>query len=392
MREKIYQLFNNDAVGGVLLLMATILAMIIANIPLLSDYYQDIINLTIQIRVGSFEINKPLLLWINDGLMAVFFLAVGLELKREMMEGHLSDKQNILLPLMGAIGGMVVPALIYTLFNGDDPVAMNGWAVPMATDIAFALGILMLLGKRVPTALKVLLVSMAIFDDIGAIVVIAVFYTDALSMQAILFALLFIAILFGMNRRGVTSLPSYVLVGLFLWVAVLKSGIHATLAGIILALFIPHESPDGTRKVAKQFEHDLDSSITYMILPLFAFANAGIALNNLSLDVLTHDITVGVVLGLFVGKQLGVFTFCWVTLQLGWAKLPREINGYLLYGISLLAGIGFTMSLFIASLSFEQSGTNSDLLLDERLGIMIGSILSGVSGYVVLKWALQHKA
>lgn len=389
MKEKLYKVFNNDTAGGILLIMATLLAMIIVNIPLLSPFYDKLITMPIEIRVGDFELAKPLLLWVNDGLMAIFFLAVGLELKHEMIEGHLSDRRNMILPLMGALGGMVIPALLYTLFNYGDPIGMNGWAIPMATDIAFALGILMLLGKRVPTALKVLLVSMAIFDDIGAIVVIALFYTDELSLTAMLFALGFITVLWMMNRRGVTSVPSYVLVGLFLWIAVLKSGVHATLAGIVLALFIPYKSKDGKRSIAKDFEHDLDGSITYMILPLFAFANAGILLHDVSMEAILHPIPLGVTLGLFLGKQLGVFSFCWITVRLGLAKLPQDVNWKLVYGISLLAGIGFTMSLFIASLSFENSGTN--LLFDERLGIILGSLLSGIAGYLVLKRSLNTK-
>jgi NhaA family Na+:H+ antiporter len=384
-----YQVFNNDTAGGVLLIVAAALAMIVANSPL-APYYNMLIEIPVRISVGTFEIAKPLLLWINDGLMALFFLAVGLELKREIIEGELSHPKKIVLPLLGAIGGMIVPALIYVAFNYKDPVAMNGWAIPTATDIAFALGILMLLGKRVPIALKLFLASLAIFDDIGAIVIIAVFYTSKLSITALLVSSIVILLLYIMNKRGATELTTYAILGLILWVAVLKSGVHATLAGVILAFFIPlrtNSQDTMKRSPLKQLEADLDKSITYLILPLFAFANASVTLSNVTLESLMHPIPVGVALGLYIGKQVGIFGFCYLGVKLGIAHLPKEINWKLLYGVSLLAGVGFTMSLFISSLSFEKTGVN--LLFDERLGILAGSILSGVSGYLVLRSALK---
>jgi len=388
-----YQVFNNDTAGGVLLIIAAALAMIVANSPL-APYYNMLIEIPVVIRIGTFEIAKPLLLWINDGLMALFFLAVGLELKREIIEGELSHPKKIILPLLGAIGGMVIPALIYIAFNYEDPVAMNGWAIPTATDIAFALGILMLLGKRVPITLKLFLTSLAIFDDIGAIAIIAVFYTSELSLSALMVSSAVILLLYIMNKRGATELTTYGILGLILWVAVLKSGVHATLAGVILAFFIPlktHKKDAIVRSPLKQLERDLDKSITYIILPLFAFANASVALYNVTLDSLLHPIPLGIALGLFIGKQVGIFGFCYIGVKLGIAHLPKGINWKLLYGVSLLAGVGFTMSLFIASLSFEKTGVN--LLFDERLGILAGSILSGVTGYLVLRSALkkEHK-
>ncbi|TNF43310.1 MAG: Na+/H+ antiporter NhaA [Epsilonproteobacteria bacterium] len=385
-----YQVFNNETAGGVLLIIAAVMAMIVANSPL-SPYYNMLIDIPVRISVGDFEIAKPLLLWINDGLMALFFLAVGLELKREIIEGELSHPKKIILPLLGAIGGMAVPALIYIAFNHDDPIAMNGWAIPTATDIAFALGILMLLGKRVPVALKLFLASLAIFDDIGAIIIIALFYTSELSLTALTVSSVMILLLYIMNKRGATELTTYGILGLILWVSVLKSGVHATLAGVILAFFIPLKvkckSDSVVRSPLRQLEKDLDKSVTFLILPLFAFTNASVLLSDVTLDSLLHPIPLGIALGLFLGKQLGIFTFCYMGVKLGIAHLPKDINWKLLYGISLLAGVGFTMSLFIASLSFEKTGVN--LLFDERLGILVGSILSGVSGYLVLRSALK---
>jgi len=386
-----YQIFDNDTAGGILLIIAAAMAMIVSNSPL-SVYYNMLIDIPVEIRIGNFEIAKPLLLWINDGLMAVFFLAVGLELKREIIEGELSHPQKIVLPLFGAIGGMVIPTLIYTALNWSDPVAMNGWAIPTATDIAFALGILMLLGKKVPVSLKVFLASLAIFDDIGAIIIIALFYTSKLSLLALTIAASMILLLYIINKRGRTELTTYAFIGIILWIAVLKSGVHATLAGVILAFFIPMKSKiegEKSRSPLKELERDLDRSVTYVILPLFAFTNASVILSDISFEALTHPIPLGIALGLFIGKQVGIFSFCWLAVKLGIAKLPRGINWQLVYGVSLLAGIGFTMSLFIASLSFEKTGVNQ--LFDERLGILLGSIISGISGYLVLRSALKKQ-
>ena len=379
-----------ESASGIILILAAIMAMVIANSPL-SIYYDMLIDVPVEIRVGPLELAKPLILWINDGLMAVFFFLVGLELKRELLEGQLSSWQSIILPLMGAIGGMAVPALFYVMFNWDDPVAMKGWAIPAATDIAFALGILALLGSRVPAALKIFLVSLAIFDDIGAILIIAIFYSESLSYTALVITLICLVVLFIYNRRGVSTFSPYMLVGVVMWVAVLKSGVHATLAGVLLAMFIPMRNPsDLNRSPVRALEHDLHSPVAFVILPLFAFVNSGISLKGMGLDYLLHSVPLGIAVGLFFGKQIGVFLFCWLGVQLRLLKLPAGMNWMTLYGISLLCGIGFTMSLFIGSLAFESSGEN--ILFDERLGIIIGSVLSAVAGYFVLKHTLPEPA
>jgi NhaA family Na+:H+ antiporter len=374
-----------EAAGGILLVFTAAIAMIIAN-SALSTWYDLLIDVPVAIHVGTFAIAKPLLLWINDGLMAVFFLLVGLELKREILEGELSDRRQIALPAAAAVGGMIFPALVYAAFNYNDPIAIQGWAIPAATDIAFALGALALLGSRVPTTLKVLLVSIAIFDDLGAIIIIALFYTSSLSMTALILAAVFVAGLAFLNRRGVTSIAPYALLGLALWVAVLKSGVHATLAGVVTALFIPLREPGTDRSPLKTLEHDLHGVVAFFVLPVFAFANAGVDLRGSGFDALLHPVPMGVAAGLFFGKQLGVFGCGILAVKLGLAQLPAGVSGMSLYGVSLLCGIGFTMSLFVGSLAFEQTQVN--LLFDERLGIISGSIVSGVLGYLVLRSAL----
>jgi len=389
-RKAFKSFYESESSGGILLILSAFFAMIISNSPF-NLYYKEFINIPIEIRIGTFEIAKPLLLWINDGLMAIFFLAVGLELKREIIEGELSNPKKIILPLFGAIGGMLAPALIYTYFNYQDPIAMTGWAIPTATDIAFALGVLMLLGKRVPLTLKLFLASLAIFDDIGAVVIITFFYSHEISFLALGFAAIMIAVLFLMNKKGVVQITTYALVGIILWIAILKSGVHATLAGVILALFIPLKTAEeNKRSPLKELEGDLDQSVTFIILPLFAFVNGGISLENITLTYITHPIPLGIFLGLFIGKQFGIFTFCYLAVKLKIATLPRDINWHILYGTSILAGVGFTMSLFIASLSFEKTEVN--VLFDERLGIMIGSIASAITGYLVLKSALKKSS
>ncbi len=379
-----------ESAGGILLMVTATIAIIIANTPLKS-IYDLLLDTPVEVRVGALHIAKPLLLWINDGLMAIFFFLVGLELKRELLDGELSDPRNIILPGVGAIGGMTVPAIIYLAFNASDPVAVQGWAIPAATDIAFALGVLSLLGSRVPTSLKIFLTSLAIFDDIGAIVIIALFYTSKISATALLFSAACITVLFIMNRRGVESRSPYILVGVVMWVALLKSGVHATLGGVILAMFIPMSSRDP--KLAsplKSLEHDLHSIVAFFVLPVFAFANAGIAFTGMSADVILHDVPIGVALGLVVGKQVGIFGLCALVIFLGLTKLPKGMNWLSLYGVSALCGIGFTMSLFVGSLAFEETGVN--LLFDERVGIIIGSLVSGVIGYFVLLKALKKSA
>lgn len=378
--------FKLETAGGIMLMFAAVFALICANTPLQS-YYTLILDTPVAVRIGAFEIAKPLLLWINDGLMAVFFFLVGLELKRELIEGELADRRNIILPGVGAIGGMAVPAAIYSAFNLNNQTAMAGWAIPAATDIAFALGVLMLLGSRVPTAIKVFLTSLAIFDDIGAILIIAAFYTAKISFSALILVACCIPLLLLFNRRQVESKSLYMLVGVIMWVAMLKSGVHATLAGVILALFIPMKSKDDPRRSPlKEMEHDLHSVVAFWILPIFAFANAGITLTNVGLDQLLHQVPVGITLGLFVGKQVGVFGFCWLAIRLSLTQLPKDISWSSLYGTAALCGIGFTMSLFIGSLAFEETDVN--LIFDERLGIIIGSLASGILGYLILRRSL----
>jgi NhaA family Na+:H+ antiporter len=376
-----------ESASGILLVFAAILAMVVANSPL-AALYGSLIELPLGVRVGALEIEKPLLLWVNDGLMAVFFFLVGLELKREVLEGQLSDPKEIVLPALGALGGMLVPAAIYIWVNQGDSTALQGWAIPAATDIAFALAILALLGSRVPLSLKIFLVSVAIFDDVGAIVIIALFYTSDLSVAALVTAAACLPVLFLLNRRGVMEKTPYILIGLVIWVAVLKSGVHATLAGVVLAVFIPMRNQEEEASPLHDIEHDLHTAVAFGILPVFAFANAGISLADLSVDSFLHPVPLGIIAGLFVGKQLGVFLFCLLGVLLGIARLPDGLRWAHIYGTALICGVGFTMSLFIGSLAFEETGVN--LLFDERLGIIVGSLISGICGYLVLRLTLPE--
>ena len=383
----IQQFLAQESAGGMLLMVAAAIALIVANSPL-APYYGLLLDTPISISAGSFEINKPLLLWVNDGLMAVFFFMVGLELKREVLEGELSDPKNIVLPAIGAVGGMLFPAMVYLAFNGDDPVATKGWAIPAATDIAFALGILSLLGKRVPLSLKIFLTSLAIFDDIGAIVIIALFYTSNLSLAALITALLCFVPLGILSKKAVAEKSPYLFFGFIMWAALLKSGVHATLAGVALAIFIPLKSGNGTSPL-KTLEHDLHSIVAFFILPVFAFANAGVPLLSLTKDQVLHPIPIGIAAGLYVGKQVGIFSLCWLAVKMKFAAMPKGMSMLGLYATATLCGVGFTMSLFIGSLAFEETGVN--LLFDERLGIIIGSLLSGITGYLIL-WKTLPKA
>jgi len=382
--------FRLESAGGILLIGAAVLAMVCANTPLQS-YYNLIFDTRVAVQVGEFEIAKPLLLWVNDGLMAVFFFLIGLELKRELMEGQLADRRNMVLPAAGALGGMLVPALIYIGFNADDNSALQGWAIPAATDIAFALGVLSLLGRGVPLALKLFLTTLAIIDDIGAIIIIAVFYTEHISLTALLVVLCCLPLLALLNRRNVAAKSLYVLIGLVMWSATLKSGVHATLAGVLLALFIPLQTGSGTgNSPLKEMENDLHALVAFFILPLFAFANTGISFTGVGIAHLLHPVPLGIAMGLFVGKQAGVFGCCWLLIKLRLVGLPTGVNWRMLYGAAVLCGIGFTMSLFIGSLAFEETGVNR--MFDERLGIIVGSLLSGVLGYLLLRMTLVTAA
>ncbi len=378
---------RHEATAGLLLMATAALALLLDNSPL-SPIYDKLIATPVVLQIGDFEIDKPLLLWINDGLMAVFFMLVGLEIKREVLEGELSSRSQIMLPGIAAVGGMVVPAAIYAMINWDDPIRLNGWAIPAATDIAFALGILALLGSRVPVALKLFLLALAIIDDLGAIIIIAVYYTADLSLVSLAVAGVGATVLIILNRCGVMRLAPYILVGIVMWAGVLKSGVHATLAGVVLAMAIPLRAAEpGQEPPLKRLEHALHPWVAFGVLPAFAFANAGVSLAGLSLDSFFEPLPLGIMLGLFLGKQLGVFGFVWVGVRLGLCQLPNGVTWLQIYGVALLSGIGFTMSLFIGTLAYEGPAYSAGI----RLGVLGGSILSGVLGYLVLRLALSER-
>lgn len=373
-----------EAAGGIVLILATIVAMVVANSGYNGDY-QAFLKTYLNIGFGDWTLHKSVSHWINDGLMVLFFLVVGLELKREIVEGQFAERANITLPVIGAIGGMAVPMLIYAGFNWGDPVAMRGTAIPAATDIAFALGILSLLGSRVPMALKMLLLAIAVADDLGAIIIIAVFYTERLSPVGLVTSLCLIGVLFTLNRSKITNTWLYLFFGFLLWLAVLNSGVHATLAGVILGLMIPlgKGSKDGGSEILM---HALHPWVAFVILPIFAFANAGVPLQGLGIGNLFEPVPLGIAAGLFVGKQIGVFGFIWACVRFGMAKLDESLNWKMIFGMATLCGIGFTMSLFVGSLSFEES--HVELLLTHRLGILSGSFLSALAGFLILNKVL----
>lgn len=386
MEKVIRNFLSQESAGGILLLIAVVLAMLLANSPL-SGLYQGFLATEMQMRFGSLDIDKPLLLWINDGLMALFFLLIGLEVKRELLEGALSSVAKASLPTFAAIGGMVFPAGIYLLFNYADPITQVGWAIPAATDIAFALGIMALLGSRVPVALKVFLLALAIIDDLGVIVIIAIFYSTDLSMLSLIVASIAVAGLIGLNRKGVTALTPYGILGMILWVAVLKSGVHATLAGVIIAFCIPLRAKDGSSP-SEHLEHSLHPWSTFLILPVFAFANAGVPLGNMSIDSLLSPVPVGIALGLLLGKPLGVLFFSYLAVKLKLAELPEGMGWRHIAPVAAMCGIGFTMSMFISSLAFEHEGmAYADLA---RLGILVGSLVAAVVGYFWLSKVLPQ--
>ncbi|MBF0433773.1 MAG: Na+/H+ antiporter NhaA [Magnetococcales bacterium] len=382
-----------ESAGGIVLVIAAALALVVVNSPL-EPFYAVLLDTPVAVQVGGLVVAKPLLLWINDGLMAVFFLLVGLEIKREILEGHLSTPSQIALPALGALGGMSVPALIYMLVNYGDEQALNGWAIPTATDIAFSLGILSLLGTRVPTSMKIFLMTLAVLDDLAGIVIIALFYSADVSTMALSLAGAGIIALVILNLRKVTSIAAYGVVGLFLWICVLKSGVHATLAGVVVALVIPlRVKMDEGKPPLKQLEHDLHGVVAFGVLPVFAFANAGVPLGGLKLDDFFTPIPLGIALGLFVGKQIGVFSFVWSAVKLGLAKLPEGMTWGRLYGITMLCGVGFTMSLFIGSLAFEHARVaGGSVVMTHRLGILVGSLISALCGYFLLRGLLKDES
>lgn len=373
MSGSMLNFFKKESASGIILVIAAVLAMFVAN-SAFNETYQAALHIDILGMSSSH--------WINDGLMAVFFLLIGLEVKRELLEGALKSKETALFPAIAAIGGMLAPALVYLAFNGNDPIAVSGWAIPAATDIAFALGIMALLGSRVPVSLKVFLLALAIIDDLGVVVIIALFYSNDLSTLALLVGFISTAVLFVMNIKNVTQIRWYLLVGFILWVSVLQSGVHATLAGVVIGFTIPLKGKEGQRSPLKHLEHALHPYVSFLILPLFAFANAGISLQGVSLSSLTSMLPLGIALGLLIGKPLGVFSFSWISVKLGFAKLPEGVNFKQIFAVSVLCGIGFTMSIFISSLAF----TNVDAAFDtySRLGILIGSTTAAILGYILL--------
>jgi len=382
------EFIKKESSAGIVLIFVTIIALLLKNTGL-SEFYDAFLNTPVEIRFGALHIDKPLLLWINDGLMAVFFLLIGLEVKREIIEGHLSTPAQIVLPGFAAVGGMLVPALVYLYFVGTDSAGTQGWAIPTATDIAFALGVLSLLGKRVPVSLKIFLMALAIIDDLGAIVIIALFYTAELSTLSITVAAAALTTLIVMNRMGVDRKAAYILVGIVLWVSVLKSGVHATLAGVALAFTIPLSQKSGqlvekSRSMLKSMEHDLHYWVAFLILPLFAFVNAGVDFRGISAVQVLTPVPMGIAAGLFIGKQIGVFGFSLLAIKLGLAKLPAQSNLTQLYGVSILTGIGFTMSLFVNSLAFSDP---TQFMFADKIAILIGSFGSGIMGYLLLRLA-----
>ncbi len=380
LRSTFTRFFQLEAASGLLLIAAAALALIINNSPL-SHYYTAFLDVPVAVQIGALKIAKPSLLWINDGLMALFFLLIGLEVKRELLDGQLSRPSQVVLPGAAAIGGMVVPALIYWFINKDFPDAHGGWAIPMATDIAFALGVLALLGKRVPVSLKLFLMTLAIIDDLGAIIVIAVFYSSELSGVSLMLAAACLVVLIAMNRMGVVKIAPYMIVGLILWVCVLKSGVHATLAGVTLAFCIPLRTRNSEPSPLMGIEHALHPWVAYGILPLFAFANAGVSLTGVNLHSFTHHVPIGIAAGLLIGKTVGVFGLTWIVIKTGLAALPTGANWGQLFGVAILCGIGFTMSLFVGSLAFVSG--SSDYVGMDRMGILTGSILAALIGYAV---------
>jgi NhaA family Na+:H+ antiporter len=384
LRGMIGEFLRLESAGGIVLAAAAAVAIVLANSPLSGAYF-GLLDVPLGYLYDGIGLRKPLLLWINDGLMAIFFFVVGLELKREVLAGELSAPSRIVFPAVAALGGMAVPALIYVAFNAGNPSALNGWAIPAGTDIAFALGVLSLLGDRVPPSLKVFLLTLAILDDLGAIVIIAVFYTEHVWWSALAVAGGALVVLFIFNRLNVVRPAAYVIVGTVLWVAELKSGVHATLAGVMLAAFVPFRTPGSPEgSLLHRFEHALHPWVAFGVLPVFAFANAGVSLEGITLDKLLSPVTLGIAAGLFVGKQLGVFASAWIAVKAGWASLPSGATWRQVYGVAVICGIGFTMSLFIGTLAF---GEDAGYATAVRIGVLGGSLASGLVGYFLLRRA-----
>jgi len=380
----IKEFIAKEASSGILLMVATVFAFILTNSPY-SEVYETVLHIPVEFRFGVLHFSKPFHHWINDGLMVFFFLLIGIEVKRELLNGPSGSLKQIILPGVAAIGGMVVPAVIYVLFNAGNPVALRGWAIPTATDIAFSLGILSLLGDRVPVSLKIFLLTLAIFDDLGAIVIIALFYTADLSTISLIYASVFVLVLISFNLFGVARKAAYFIVGSMLWFSVLKSGVHATLAGVILAFTIPLHAIDENKvhfSPAKEIERDLNHWVAFIILPLFAFVNAGVNISKISIGQMLEPVPLSIIMALFLGKQLGVFGFSWLLIKTRCAQLPKGSDWQMFYGVSVLTGIGFTMSLFIDSLAFRD---DHFFKYTDKLAILLGSFLSGIIGYMIIK-------
>ena len=383
--ERLRAFIASESAGGIILIVAAALALAIANSPLLPDY-QKLLSTPVAFSAGSLvAIDKPLLLWINDGLMALFFFLIGLEVKREIVTGQLRSWKQASLPIIAAIGGMAIPAIVFVALNLGSPENLRGWAIPAATDIAFALGLLALLGSRVPVALKALLLAIAIIDDIGAIAIIAIFYTENMNLAALALALVPAAAMLLLNRAGVARTIPYFLFAALLWICVLKSGVHATLAGVVTALFVPIAT--GDERPLERLEHALHPWVAFLILPIFAFANAGVSFAGAGLDALLAPLSLGIAAGLVIGKQLGIFGACWLAVKAGWARLPEGVGFRHVYGLSCLAGIGFTMSLFIGNLAFA----DPQQIAAVKFGVLGGSLVSAITGIVVLRFASPRK-
>jgi len=372
--------FKLEAASGLLLVIAAILALIISNTNL-SEYYFDILNTHILIGTQSFGLNLSIVHWINDVLMAVFFFVVTLEIKREFIQGELSRPKQALLPIIGAIGGMAVPAIIYVIINFETGETLKGWAIPSATDIAFSIGVLSLLGKRVPISLKVFLTALAIIDDLGAIIIIAFFYSTELQYTYLLLMLASFITLLILNKVGVKKITPYFLIGLFLWYCTYESGIHSTISGVLLATTIPHRGHEKDYSLLLKLEHILSPYVAFGIMPLFAFANAGVVLESVSINTFLTPVPLGILCGLFFGKQIGVFLFSFLSIKFKLAEMPTNSNWYKFYGVGILTGIGFTMSLFVGNLAFLD---NNQYIDGVKIGVLTGSLLSALVGYFLL--------
>ena len=380
---------KQETSAGIVLVFMTVIALIVSN-SVLSDTYFSILKTYIPLGFGDYKLKLSVFHWINDALMAIFFLVVGLEIKREFLEGELSRPKQAALPILGAVGGMLVPALVYVAFNYETPETLRGWAIPSATDIAFSIGILSLLGSRVPLSLKVFLVALAIIDDMGAVIIIAIFYSTKLNIFYLTLVLVSFLILMGLNKFKIKSFFPFVIVGTFMWFFTHESGIHATIAGVLLAITIPHEKEihGHTHSMLKKVEHSLAPYVSFIIMPVFALANAGVNLEGVSFIDLLSPVPLGICLGLFIGKQVGVFVFSIAAIKFGWAEKPDNCNWISFYGVGILTGIGFTMSLFVGNLAFP----NSDIIDGVKIGVLLGSLFSTVMGYIILLISTEKNA